>query len=113
LIKKQACTNHQEDIEWHEYAMETKTIERERAAETYLNDKNMDLSSMVKKFLESPLHQFAMKKSFGTLYSSAWFPETGEAKLFWKTKELNQSFRYFEENQMTIHLNKQTESFIF
>jgi predicted choloylglycine hydrolase len=113
LITKKACTNHQEDIEWPEYAMQTQTIERERAAEEYLNDDKMDLDSLCRKFLQPPLHQFDVKKSFGTLYSTAWFPLTGEAKLFWKGKELNQSFDEFEEQQITVQITKQAESFIF
>ena len=110
LITKQACTNHQENIMWPEYARETQTIEREKAAFDYLNDDEMDLNSMCKKFLQAPLHQFDAKKSFGTLYSAAWFPENGEAKIFWKGKELNQSFHKFTEDQVTIRITKQVES---
>ena len=113
LVNKQACTNHQGDIEWPEYALETQTIERERAAESYLNDDSYDLNSIYRKFLQPPLHQFNIKKSFGTLYSAAWFPETGKAKLFWKTKELNQSFSDFTEKQITVQITKQAESLIY
>lgn len=113
LIKKKACTNHQEDIEWPEYARQTQTIERQKAAEVYLKDENMNLDSICKKFLQPPLHQFDVKKSFGTLYSAAWFPTAGEAKLFWKGKELNQSFEEFNEQQITVQLTKQAESFIY
>jgi len=113
LITKKACTNHQEDIEWPEYARQTQTIEREKAADEYLNDEKMDLGSICRKFLQPPLHQFDVKKSFGTLYSAAWFPETGESKLFWKGKELNQSFEDFNEQQMTVQITKQTESYIY
>lgn len=113
LIKKQACTNHQEGIEWPEYARETQTFEREKAAEGYLNDTEMDLTTMFQKFLQAPLHQFNFKKSFGTLYSAAWFPETGEARLFWKGKELKQSFKEFKEKQVAVQLTKQTESLIY
>ncbi|WP_340105763.1 C45 family peptidase [Rhodohalobacter sp. 8-1] len=113
LIKKQACTNHQEDIEWPEYARQTQTIEREKAAETYLKDEKMTLDSIFKKFLQPPLHQFDLKKSFGTLYSAAWFPKTGESTLFWKGKELHQSFEEFNEQQITVQITKQAESLIY
>lgn len=113
LITRKACTNHQEDIEWPEYARQTLTIEREKAAEEYLNDDKMDLDSIFKKFLQPPLHQFDLKKSFGTLYSAAWFPETGEAKLFWKGKELHQSFEAFNEQQITVQITKPAGSFIY
>ncbi|HMB97812.1 MAG TPA: C45 family peptidase [Balneolaceae bacterium] len=113
LITKQACTNHQEDIEWPEYARQTQTIEREKAAQEYLNNEKIDLDSLFRKFLQPPLHQFDVKKSFGTLYSAAWFPETGEAKLFWKGKELNQSFKEFNEQQISVQITKQTESLIY
>lgn len=112
-ITKKACTNHQEDIEWPEYARQTQTIEREKAAEKYLNDDEMDLDTLYRKFLQPPLHQFDIKTSFGTLYSAAWFPETGEAKLFWKGKELNQSFNDFTEKQITIQITKQAESWVY
>ncbi len=112
LITKPACTNHQEDIEWPEYARQTQTIERERAAEEYLSDEKMDLESICAKFLQPPLHQFDVKKSFGTLYSSAWFPKTGEAKLFWKGKELHQSFEGFVEQKITVHITKPVEFFV-
>ena len=113
LIKKQACTNHQEDIEWPEYARQTQTLEREKAAVSYLNDEKMTLDAVIKKFLQPPLHQFDLKKSFGTLYSAAWFPKTGESKLFWKGKDLHQSFKEFKEQQITIQLTKQAESLIY
>ena len=112
MVNKQACTNHQGDVDWPEYAFETQTIEREKAAESYLNDENLDLNSILRKFLQPPLHQFDSKKSFGTLYSAAWFPETGKAKLFWKTKELNQSFSDFAEKQISVQITKQVESLI-
>jgi predicted choloylglycine hydrolase len=113
LITKQACTNHQENIVWPEYALQTQTIEREKAAEGYLNEEEMDLDSICRKFLQPPLHQFDVKKAFGTLYSAAWFPETGEAKIFWKGKELNQSFGNFTEKQMSVQITKQAESLIY
>jgi len=113
LVNKQACTNHQGDIEWPEYAFETQTIEREKAAVNYLNDEKLDLTSFLRKFLQPPLHQFDIKKSFGTLYSAAWFPETGKAKLFWKTKEINQSFSDFTEKQISVQITKQAESLIY
>jgi predicted choloylglycine hydrolase len=113
LVRKQACTNHQENIVWPEYATQTKTIEREKAAYDYLNDEQMDLESLYRKFLQPPLHQFDVKKAFGTLYSAAWFPETGEAKIFWKGKELNQSFRNFTEKQMSVQITKQADSLIY
>ncbi|MGF1670644.1 MAG: C45 family autoproteolytic acyltransferase/hydrolase [Balneolaceae bacterium] len=113
LVKKQTCTNHQEDIVWHDYAKETQTIERERALEQYLSDEEMDLTSLFKKFLEPPLYQYDMKKSYCTLYSAAWFPKTGEARLFWKENDLKQSFLNFNENQITVYLNKHAESLIF
>lgn len=112
LVNKQACTNHQGDIEWPEYAFETQTIERERAVENYLKDKKLDLNSLCEKFLQPPLHQFGKKKSFGTLYSAAWFPETGNVKLFWKGKELNQSFSKFTEKQITVQIYKQAKTLI-
>lgn len=112
LIKKQACTNHQEDIEWPEYARQTQTIEREKAAVSYLKDEKMTLDSLFQKFLQPPLHQFDLRKSFGTLYSAAWFPKTGESKLFWKGKELHQSFEEFNEQQITVQITKQAESLI-
>lgn len=113
LVKNQVCTNHQEEIEWPEYARETRTLERERAGEQYLNDEHMNMDSLFKKFLQPPLHQFDGKKSFGTLYSAAWFPSTGQATLFWKGKELKQSFREFNEKQITVQLTKQADSLIY
>jgi len=113
LFTKKACTNHQEDIEWLEYARQTQTIERQKAAEEYLDNEKMNLDSIFRKFLQPPLHQFDVKKSFGTLYSAAWFPETGEAKLFWKGKELNQSFEEFNEQQITVQITKQADSFVY
>ena len=73
----------------------------------------MDLNSVFRKFLQPPLHQFDVKKAFGTLYSAAWFPENGEAKIFWKGKKLNQSFRKFTEKQMSIQITKQPDSLIY
>ena len=73
--------------------------------------KNLD--SIFKKILQPALHQFDVMKSFGRLYSAAWFPKKGEAKLFWKGKKLNQSSEKFNEQQITVQITKQAESLIY
>ncbi len=86
LVNKQACTNHQGDIEWPEYAFETQTIERESAIENYLNDKKLDLNSLFEKFLQPPLDQFGKKNRSGLSTVQPGFPSRAKPNFSGKEK---------------------------
>ncbi len=100
----QVCSNHQEHIEWPEYATMTQTIERETVVNHYLQDEHMTARKLIKKFLQPPLHNARFEQSFGTLYTSAWYPASGKVKLLWKHKEVVQSFDHFESKKIIAGL---------
>ncbi|HNQ13755.1 MAG TPA: C45 family autoproteolytic acyltransferase/hydrolase [Bacteroidia bacterium] len=106
ILKSAVCSNHQEKIEWPEYAEATATSEREKQLKEYLNDEDMTCNSLQKRFLIDPLYNHKFEQSFGTLYTASWFPEEGKLRLLWPGKKLEQSFKNFKEQENIIKLNR-------
>lgn len=100
------CSNHQEKIDWPEYAEATATSEREEQLLNYLKDDEMNCNSLQKRFLIEPLYNHKFEQSFGTLYTASWFPKEGKVKLLWPGKKVEQSFNNFKEHELIIKLNK-------
>lgn len=112
VLDKPLCTNHQEKIDWPEYARITSTIDREHAANYYLEREDADLSFMIRKFLQAPLFNFNYEKSFGTLYTSLYLPLQQSMQLIWKSRSLHFSFKDFKEEKAVINLKPMASELI-
>jgi predicted choloylglycine hydrolase len=104
ILDKAVCSNHQERIDWPEYARITSTIDRENAANYYLDQEGSDLAYLSRKFLQAPLFNFNFEKSFGTLYTSIYLPQSNLMKLKWKELEIAHTFSNFEEKKYVVNL---------
>ncbi|MCB9079006.1 MAG: hypothetical protein H6631_15485 [Anaerolineaceae bacterium] len=99
------CTNHQQNVEWHDYARLTSTVERKAFLEQTLADSHETGPKFVRRFLHPPLYNTQYKKAFGTLYTAAYYPTRREAKYVWPNHStLNQSFNKFKEGRTKINL---------
>lgn len=97
-------TNHQRQVEWHDYARLTSTEERLEYMTTCLNEDNETLSRFIRRFLSEPLYNTHFEKAFGTLYTVAYHAKNDEMALYWrKHKPLRQSFTNFTETHIDIN----------
>lgn len=100
------CTNHQQKVEWEDYARATGTVERMNFLEQCLYDPTMTEHMLTRKFLQPPLYNTNYEKAFGTLYTAVYRPQEKQVELIWPGKRLKQSFDHFEEGRDVVNLRK-------
>jgi len=103
---QQVATNHQQDIEWFEYAELTATRERKAFLDKLVADPLIDREEIKQKFLQAPLYNNEPQKSFATLYSMIYDLNELSATVFWPNRELKQSFNAFKECKEIVNVNK-------
>jgi predicted choloylglycine hydrolase len=107
-----ACTNHQQQIDWADYARLTSTVERKEFLETRLADPQESEAGFIRRFLHSPLYNTQYEKAFGTLYTAAYYPHRLESEFYWPNhKTLRQSFSDFKAQKTVINFKLSRASF--
>jgi predicted choloylglycine hydrolase len=106
VLHDASCTNHQDALEWTEYAIMSQTVERKNFLEACLNDPGEDRESVLKKFFHPPLFHTQYEKSFGTLYTSVYDVVKEKLEVHWKDRVLVQSLDNFKEGRLLINLGK-------
>ena len=101
------ATNHQEDVEWHEHALATRSLERERVIGTALEEAS-DPQGFAAAFLRPPLFSAAYGSGMGTLYTAVYKPARGSAEYRWPGLAWEHSFDRFREGSRTIRLLEST-----
>jgi predicted choloylglycine hydrolase len=76
-------TNHQELIDWPEYASAVHTVEREQHLLRALKRPEMTRERFMDTFLEAPVHNSDYAHGMGTLYTAAYFPGEGRVEYRW------------------------------
>ncbi len=104
VVERPVCTNHQEQVEWDEYAAFTQTVYRREYLEECLLDENIDRAQLMKRFLRPPLYHQQYLRGFGTLYSVSYDLGQGRFKVFWPGKQVEGSFKKFEEHLVQVTL---------
>ena len=105
VTDSRACTNHQQRIEWEDYARMSSTVERREFLETRLRDPAETEERFVGRFLRPPLYNTRYEQAFGTLYTAAYYPVAIQAEYRWPHQEtLRQSFSDFREGERKIYL---------
>jgi predicted choloylglycine hydrolase len=98
-------TNHQQQIEWPDYARLTSTVERKEFLEERLADSKETAQRFIQRFLHSPLYNTQYEKAFGTLYTAAYYPHRLTAEFYWPHRSpLRQSFTSFNEQKTAVNL---------
>jgi predicted choloylglycine hydrolase len=95
-------TNHQQQVEWHQHAQATATLERERFLTFRLRESTHSPDKLVKAFLHSPVYSTAYGRGFGTLYTAVFRPDSGEVEYIWPNGTWRQSFDAFEEGARAV-----------
>jgi len=105
-------TNHQQQIEWPDYARLTSTVERKEFLEARLSDPKESAKRFIQRFLQSPLYNTQYEKAFGTLYTAAYYPNALALEFHWPNRPtLHQSFADFKEQRLSIDLRLTRSSF--
>jgi len=97
------ATNHQEDVEWHEHAYATRSLEREHRIAVALATAP-DPQSFAAAFLEPPLFQLDYAHSMGTLYTAVYRPRHGSVEYRWPGESWEHSFDHFREGERRVRL---------
>ncbi|MDZ7648969.1 MAG: C45 family peptidase [Cytophagales bacterium] len=97
IVNSAVATNHQEELEWGDYATLTDTIERKRHLERLVSSNEETETSMIGHFLQPPLYSTNFEKAFGTLYTILYKVEKGKVEIHWPERMVKQSFSEFKE----------------
>lgn len=106
VVHQPMATNHQYQVEWDEYAAFTNTIERKHTLEACVAAPKMDRATVIKKFLKPPLYSQQYLRGFGTLYTAAYDVLKGRVMIIWPEKQVEASFKRFEEQEVEVVLLK-------
>jgi predicted choloylglycine hydrolase len=97
------ATNHQGEVEWHEHARVTRSLERERLIAGAL-EAARDPQAFANAFLRAPLYSDAYRSGMGTLYTAVYKPARGAVEYRWPMLAWEHSFEHFREGSRTVHL---------
>ena len=98
------AANHQEEIEWHQHARATGTLQREYFLFRQLTGAARSPDALVASFLAPPLYSAAFDKGYGTIYTAIYRPARLEAEYRWPSARWTLGFDAFLEESRTIPL---------
>jgi len=99
------ATNHQEKVEWPQYAALTATEERKEVMERMYANLFENEAYITDKFLEPPLFNYNYEKNFGTLYCINYRVTEKNIRIHWpENRMVEQSFELFTEELITVYL---------
>ncbi len=102
ITQAPVATNHQERVEWVSHARETATVERERYLLTQLALHPDTEARFIGAFLRPPLYSLAFERGFGTLYTAALRPRSGEIVYRWPAAEWRQGLDDFRPGSIVV-----------
>jgi predicted choloylglycine hydrolase len=104
LVRERVTTNHQDRIEWKEYADLTRSQERKEFLLRKLRSKGVTHEAALDLFLDPPLHVTDYSRGHGTLYTVAYRPRDGSADYMWPGYRTRRTFDEFTESEIVVPL---------
>lgn len=105
ITKDPIATNHQERVEWPEYAVLTATVERRQIMERMYSNLFENEQYITGKFQEPPLFNYNYEKNFGTLYTVNYRVTQKQVRIHWpENRTIEQSFDGFKEELISVFL---------
>lgn len=101
VVRERVVTNHQQDVEWGEYAEVTHSEERHRFLSERL-PKARSAERFVQRFLEPPLYATGHAKGYGTLYTAIYKPKERSAEFRWPHCRVSQSLENFAPMELVV-----------
>lgn len=90
------ATNHQGQVEWHDHARATATLEREQFLKFRIRDDTLSEQEMIALFSSPPLFTNAYDRGFGTLYTAVYDPIARTAHYIWPDQSCSLNLDTFE-----------------
>ena len=90
------------EVEWHNHARATATLERENFLSFRLSDGAMNAAKLADTFLHPPLYTRAYDRGFGTIYTAIYRPRRGTAEFRWPGASWRLSLDDFTEGTQDI-----------
>lgn len=107
--RDKVSTNHQEEIDWLEYATFSRTLERYELLKNKLSDPTMTKESLVSSFFKKPFYNKDFDRHFGTIYTSKYYPKELKMSFLWWNQSIEQSFDHFTESKTYIEFKEEEE----
>lgn len=102
MTNKHLATNHQEQVEWHEHAVATGSVDRAHFLTLRLDDPRETVERFTSRFMEPPLYSRRFDHGWGTLYTAAYDPLSRSASYLWPGYALRQAISEFSEGSLEI-----------
>lgn len=106
VVHDPIATNHQQTIDWEEFALKSATVQRKEYLQQVLSKASDTEDSIINRFLKPPLYKDDFENNFGTLYTVAYKLQTGEVVIKWPGKSVKQSFKTFKEKTVVINFGE-------
>jgi predicted choloylglycine hydrolase len=104
VVDRPFSANHQNGVEWEEYARVTNSLEREERLSAIAADAGMSVDAFIDSFLEPPLHARDFAAGWGTLYTAAYEPAARAASLVWPDRKVEQKLDDFTGFEIDLEL---------
>ena len=101
------ATNHRGEVEWHEHARATRSLERERRLELALAEAD-NPQAFANAFLRPPLFSTDYDARMGTLYTAVYRVPRGSVEYRWPGFAWEHSFERFRPGRRVVRLVEQT-----
>jgi len=101
------ATNHQGEVEWHEHARATRSLERERVIAAALAVSETP-QAFAEAFLRTPLFSSAYAAGMGTLYTAVYRAAHGSVTYLWPGIAWEHSFERFRPGRRVVRLVEPT-----
>lgn len=104
ISRPPVSANHQGKVEWRsEHERVWQTARREAILVAALHEPKQTLAGITQHFLQPPVYRPTHHSGWSTLYTAAYYPETGETEWRWSNHVWPQSFTAFAEGERTVH----------
>ncbi len=102
LTDRRSITNHQRAVEDERHGAFCNTMGRLEHLRA-LDVETLDATDLIAAFQDTPLYNTQFEAGFGTVYTAAYVPHSGEARLIWPGQDpWAQSFDDFREEERRV-----------
>ena len=103
VLSNPFSANRQGEGEWPEYDLFSWSALREQVLGGVYQQGDLRFSSLLRTFLRPPLYRTCYQLGWGTVYTSAYYPESGRVECRWPDATVTQSFSDFQELTFSRH----------
>ncbi len=102
VSKQRITTNHQPGQRWKKYTEIIESDTRFDFLQSKMGNNKPSPDELLDLFLFPPLYRTTYAMGYGTLFTSAYFPQRGEARYCWQDKIWRMGFNDFTERSCEV-----------